>query len=110
MRNFIQCPSPMPSATAQQYERRRAIVRLLESHQISRQSELVELLRAEGFVATQSSVSRDLRDLGAAKLKNGYRLPERLLDGNGDMHECVAVHVRVFRPSGQTLHVIRTSI
>jgi transcriptional regulator of arginine metabolism len=58
----------MPSAPAQQYERRRAIARLLEEHQISRQSELVSLLRTEGFVATQSSVSRDLRDLGAAKL------------------------------------------
>jgi len=100
----------MPSATTQQHERRRAIARLLEAHQISRQSELVELLRAEGFEATQSSVSRDLRDLGAAKLKNGYRLPERLLDGNGDLLESVADLVRDIRPAGPNLLVVRTAV
>ncbi|HEX6994841.1 MAG TPA: hypothetical protein VF339_11920 [Gammaproteobacteria bacterium] len=100
----------MPSATAQQYERRRAIARLLEAHQISRQSELVALLRAEGFVATQSSVSRDLRDLGAAKLKNGYRLPERALDGNGELLESVADLVRDIRTAGPNLLVIRTAV
>jgi arginine repressor len=67
---------PMPSATLEQHERRQAITRLLEAHAIQRQAELVELLRQEGFPATQSSVSRDLRDLGAAKMKNGYSLPK----------------------------------
>jgi transcriptional regulator of arginine metabolism len=100
----------MPSAIAQQYERRRAIARLLEAHQISRQSELVSLLRGEGFVATQSSVSRDLRDLGAAKLKNGYSLPERALDGNGELLESVAELVRDIRTAGPNLLVIRTAI
>ena len=66
----------MPSAILEQNERRRAIARLLAEHVVNRQAELVELLRAEGYLATQSSVSRDLRDLGAAKLKNGYSLPK----------------------------------
>ena len=65
----------MPT-TANQVRRRRAIAELLESHVIRRQSELVRLLRANGLDATQTSVSRDLRDLGAAKLTAGYRLPE----------------------------------
>src|SRR5262249_17105021 len=68
---FYSLPFPMPSATLDQHERRQAITRLLEAHAIQRQAELVELLRQEGFPATQSSVSRDLRDLGAAKMKNG---------------------------------------
>ena len=58
MRNFIHRPFPMPSATLDQHERRQAITRLLEAHAIQRQAELVELLRQEGFPATQSSVSR----------------------------------------------------
>ncbi|HEX7081150.1 MAG TPA: arginine repressor [Gammaproteobacteria bacterium] len=100
----------MPTAPAQQHERRRAIARLLEQHQISRQSELVSLLRAEGFVATQSSVSRDLRDLGAAKLKNGYSLPERATDGNGELLQSVADLVRDIRTAGPNLLVIRTAV
>lgn len=100
----------MPSPATQQHERRRAIARLLEAHQISRQSELVALLRAEGFVATQSSVSRDLKDLGVAKLKNGYSLPERLLDGNGEILESVADLVRDMRAAGPNLLVIRTAV
>lgn len=99
----------MPNAPAPQHERRRAIARLLETHEISRQSELVALLRAEGFEATQSSVSRDLRDLGAAKLKNGYRLPERMLDGNGDLLAGVTEFVHDVRPAGPNLLVIRTA-
>ena len=100
----------MPIAPAQQYERRRAIARLLEEHQVSRQSELVALLRAEGFVATQSSVSRDLRDLGAAKLKNGYSLPERSQDGNGEILHAVAELVRDIRTAGPNLLVVRTVV
>lgn len=100
----------MANASVQQHERRRAIARLLETHQISRQAELVALLRAEGFEATQSSVSRDLRDLGAAKLKNGYRLPERMLDGNADILAGVEEFVRDIRPAGPNLLVIRTAI
>jgi transcriptional regulator of arginine metabolism len=100
----------MPSAPAQQYERRRAIARLLEEHQISRQSELVSLLRTEGFVATQSSVSRDLRDLGAAKLKNGYSLPERSQDGNAEALRLVAELVRDIRTAGANLLVVTTAV
>ena len=100
----------MPSAPAQQYERRRAIARLLDEHEINRQSELVELLRAEGFVATQSSVSRDLRDLGAAKLKNGYSLPERPQDGNAESLQLVSELVRDIRTAGANLLVVSTAV
>ncbi len=100
----------MPSATAQQYERRRAIARLLGQHEINRQSELVALLRAEGFVATQSSVSRDLRDLGAAKLKNGYSLPDRSENGNDESLRLVAELIRHIRSAGPNLLVVQTAV
>jgi transcriptional regulator of arginine metabolism len=93
----------MPSATLEQNERRRAIARLLEEHAVNRQAELVELLRAEGFPATQSSVSRDLRDLGAAKLKNGYSLPKAAEVGNAESLQVVAEFVREIRPAGPNL-------
>jgi transcriptional regulator of arginine metabolism len=100
----------MPSAPAQQHERRRAIARLLQEHQVGRQAELVALLRAEGFVATQSSVSRDLKDLGAAKLKNGYSLPERSQNGNAAALALVAELVKDIRTAGANLLVVTTAV
>jgi transcriptional regulator of arginine metabolism len=102
----------MPSAVAQQQARRRAIARLLESETITRQADLVRLLRDEGFPATQSSVSRDLRDLGVAKLKDGYEMPPRATQP-GDAAEAlqlVAELVRDLRPAGPNLLVIRTAV
>jgi transcriptional regulator of arginine metabolism len=102
----------MPSAVVQQQARRRAIARLLESETITRQADLVRLLRDEGFPATQSSVSRDLRDLGVAKLKDGYEMPPRATQP-GDAAEAlqhVAELVRDLRSAGPNLLVIRTAV
>lgn len=99
----------MPAASSQQNARRAALTRLLRSHQIDRQSRLVELLRAEGFHATQSSVSRDLRDLGAAKLKNGYRLPDGSRPDGGDV-AAIADFVRDLRPAGGNLLILTTAV
>ena len=75
---------------------------------MNRQAELVELLRAEGYLATQSCVSRDLRDLGAAKLKKGYALPEAAELPSGDTLHVVAEFVQDIRSAGPNLLVIRT--
>jgi transcriptional regulator of arginine metabolism len=102
----------MPSAIVEQNERRRAIARLLEEHVVSRQTELVALLRAEGYLATQSSVSRDLRDLGAAKLKDGYSLPKPVETETQDEESLsvVAEFVRDIRSAGPNLLVVITAI
>jgi transcriptional regulator of arginine metabolism len=105
----------MPSAILEQNERRRAIARLLEEHVVSRQTELVALLRAEGYLATQSSVSRDLRDLGAAKLKDGYSLPKpaETQDPATEDEESLSVvaeFVRDIRSAGPNLLVVITAI
>lgn len=102
----------MPSAILEQNERRRAIARLLAEHVVNRQAELVELLRAEGYLATQSSVSRDLRDLGAAKLKDGYSLPKAHESASTDLESLsvVAEFVRDIRSAGPNLLVVITAI
>lgn len=99
----------MPTVSNQQ-RRRRAIAELLQSHVVRRQSELVRLLRARGLEATQSSVSRDLRDLGVAKLTAGYSLPESTRGNNGDALRPVAEFVRDIRPAGPNLLVINTAV
>lgn len=62
-------------------QRQYRIVRLLEAHAVSRQEQLVALLAREGVDATQTTVSRDLEDLGAVKVRvpggeTVYALPE----------------------------------
>jgi transcriptional regulator of arginine metabolism len=100
----------MPSAIERQHERRQIIAQLLREHSVRRQAELVELLRGKGLAATQSSVSRDLKELGAAKLKNGYSLPERTATDNGEALVVVAEFVREIRAAGPNLLVIATAV
>jgi transcriptional regulator of arginine metabolism len=110
MRNFIHRVQAMPSAVAQQQARRRAIAAILKQNTIVRQTELVKLLREEGYHATQSSVSRDLKELGAAKLNSGYSLPEQLNGDNEAALASVAEFVRDIRAAGPNMLVITTAI
>jgi transcriptional regulator of arginine metabolism len=62
-------------------QRQQRIVRLLEQHAVTSQTQLVELLASDGLVATQATVSRDLEDLGAVKVRVSggdtvYAIPE----------------------------------
>ena len=62
-------------------QRQQTIARLISEHDVTSQPMLVELLEAEGITATQATVSRDLDDLGAVKVRiaNGdtaYAIPE----------------------------------
>ncbi len=49
--------------------RQHRVARLLESHAVTSQAQLVDLLAVDGIVATQATVSRDLEDLGAVKVR-----------------------------------------
>ena len=61
-------------------ERRKALLRLLRHGGAATQNELVDALRSEGFDVTQATVSRDLHELHAVKVRDGgevaYRFPE----------------------------------
>jgi transcriptional regulator of arginine metabolism len=62
-------------------QRQHLVTRLIEQNVVRNQMELVELLAAEGVVATQATVSRDLDDLGAIKVRvpggdSAYAIPE----------------------------------
>ncbi len=89
--------------------RRDAIVRILRRSAVGRQAELVELLRGEGHDATQSSVSRDLRELGVVKAQDRYIVPEAEDGLRPGQFESVRAFVRSCRPAGGTLTVVRTT-
>ncbi len=56
-------------ATLGKPQRQHRILRILEEQPVSSQAQLVQLLEAEGIVATQATVSRDLEELGAVKVR-----------------------------------------
>ena len=95
---------------AQQLERRGAIVRILREGLVRKQQDLVRLLRKAGLDATQSSISRDLRDLGVLKASGRYVLPpDELTRANGDFGT-LAQFVRQLRRAGPAITVLRTTI
>ncbi len=99
----------MPQANKEQSERREAIRELLSKGPVDTQQLLVELLSSRGLVATQSSVSRDLRDLGAVKTAEGYALPRNDRDGEAELAR-VSSLLRTLTPAGPNLLVLRTAI
>ena len=69
--------------------RRRDLTRLLREGRASSQRDIVQSLRAAGHEVTQATISRDLQELGALKVrtKDGfvYRLPDEMSRGGGDL-------------------------
>ena len=68
----------MPTVKA---ARQRALAELLRTRSVPSQGQLLAHLREQGFEATQGTVSRDLEDLGAVKVRGAdgglvYALPE----------------------------------
>ena len=66
--------------------RQRMIADWLRDHQVGSQEELVARLSLSGIAATQATVSRDLLELGAVKLKRGgsirYVMPDQVEPGH----------------------------
>ena len=76
---------------------------------MTRQDELVRLLENAGYPATQSSVSRDLRDLGVAKVGERYLAPQNV-GGSGADFGALAGFVTGWSTAGPHLAVIRTAV
>ena len=76
--------APLPSAGSARLsktQRQHVVARILGRHHVTSQDQLVALLADEGVRATQATVSRDLEDLGAIKVRAGsgdavYAIPE----------------------------------
>jgi transcriptional regulator of arginine metabolism len=92
--------------------RQRAMADLIRSAPIASQEELADRLSALGFAVTQATISRDLEQIGAVKVRragqSSYSLPDQLQAAAGPQ---VASVLRDFARSIQTaanLVVIKT--
>ncbi len=93
-----------------QSDRRNTILRHLRAGAVRRQSDLVGLLKKDGFDVTQSSVSRDMRELGVLKAQGRYLLPgEEVSQAQGNF-SALDRFVRDIRTAGPSITVIRTSV
>lgn len=99
----------MPHSNSEQIERRGAIRQLLADGRVATQKALVEALTEQGMAVTQSSVSRDLRDLGAVKTAAGYELPGSGTNQGDEVRE-VAALIRRTTPAGGNLLVVHTAV
>jgi len=75
------------------------IVGIIRARQVRSQTELVDLLAADGISVTQATLSRDLEELGAVKVRGGdgaaaYLIPE---DGNPVLRPAEQAPTRLVR-------------
>src|SRR5690606_14003730 len=97
----------MSAEIHQPVSRRAAILRILRESTVRNQDELVKELRKQGIDATQSSVSRDLRELGVAKAGDHYIVPADSLAVNH--FEAITTFVIDIRAAGPSLTVVKTT-
>jgi transcriptional regulator of arginine metabolism len=82
-------------------ERRRQAIReiLLNEDPVEHQQDLVDRLRARGFAATQSNLSRDLRDIGAVRSQGRYTVPSWTQSEDSPFRKVVPF-IRKVKPAG----------
>jgi len=96
-------------ADRHQTERRNLIVRHLRAGAVRRQSDLVTLLKKDGYDVTQSSVSRDMRELGVSKAQGRYLPPDEETAQAQGSFSAIDRFVRDIRTAGPSITVVRTS-
>ncbi|MDP9412759.1 MAG: arginine repressor [Pseudomonadota bacterium] len=94
--------------------RQHAIADLIRGEPIASQEEVTARLAVQGYAVTQATVSRDLDQLGAVKVKRGgslaYALPDQLGDSDwaaGRLQRIIADWVQTVEAAGNIL-VLRT--
>lgn len=100
----------MPAEVESRRKRQAAILDILQNQPVARQTELVAILRDQGIEATQSSVSRDLKQLGVSKLDSGYAQPESPDAQDDPALTGTSGFVRDIQTAGANLTVVKTAV
>ena len=108
-------------------QRQHLLAKILEEQAVSSQAKLVELLKAEGIDVTQATLSRDLEELGAVKVRvpvgdSVYAIPdnptERVLPidylrrvlGEWLIEVSVSNNIVVLRTPPGSAHVVASAV
>jgi transcriptional regulator of arginine metabolism len=96
--------------TADRKKRHLRILELISTRAVHTQEELADMLAADGWEVTQSSVSRDIAVLGLAKVEGAYRRPPPGRRAIADPDEQrIAEGVLSWETAGATLVVVHTA-
>ena len=96
--------------TAERKRRHLRILELISTRAVRTQEELAEMLTADGWEVTQSSVSRDIASLRLVKMDGAYRRPPPGPRAVTDPDELrIAEGVLSCETAGETLVVVRTA-
>ena len=92
--------------------RQQRILDLVRARRVTSQEQLRDLLEEDGFRVTQSTLSRDIKDLELVKSRSGYQLdqnPEENPDQRSqDLRTAVQQYLRLCRPACNQV-ILRTS-
>jgi transcriptional regulator of arginine metabolism len=94
--------------TADRRKRHLKILELISTRAIRTQEELAEVLAAEGWEVTQSSVSRDIATLRLIKVGGAYRRPPRGANPADPDERRIAEGVLAADAAGEALVVLHT--
>lgn len=67
-------------------ERHAKIIELIEKYHIGTQDELANMLTQEGYIVTQTTVSRDIRELHLSKVQTGNGQQKYAIIKHADAH------------------------
>ena len=96
--------------TAERKRRHLRILELISTRAVRTQEELAEMLTADGWEVTQSSVSRDIASLRLVKMDGAYRRPPPGPKAVTEPDELrIAEGVLSCETAGETLVVVRTA-
>lgn len=99
----------MPSSRKVQEGRREAIREIMGELKVRNQQELLEELLKRGIKATQSSVSRDLKEMGAMRINGLYDIPRHPHVAESDFQR-VAGFVRRATTVGSNMTILKTDL
>jgi transcriptional regulator of arginine metabolism len=91
------------------HERHAAILRLVRDRPLSTQTELADALRSDGYDVVQTTISRDIHELGLIKVRHEsgklvYAFPEDVGPGE-EVADALARWALTVEPSGQLVVV-----
>lgn len=102
------------TVTQTKARRQRAIAELIRTRSIGSQEELAEMLAASGHPVAQATISRDLEEIGAVKIRRqggiGYSMPDEINASRwagSRLRKILHEWVRSIEPAGNLI-VIKT--
>ena len=98
----------MPTPLSEQLDRRNAIAAIIKENNVVRQKEIVTLLQNRGYGVTQSSVSRDLKEMGINKLNSSYVMPDNETNIKNFTLKNIGFFINEVISAGPNLLVLKT--